>query len=225
MKVFLRQAFGDAFVCQASQKRPNQVLQLGLLAYTPRFLGPRPEPGMRRSGRSSAGDTQAVAATSRTTEVKRSAAPGACAKNSDGSVNSNSRSVGAPAGSRMRSIRAYKGTAKGSAARTRSATRSSSTPGVRGVICSGANNPTAGEPANPGGSNGPLRMAWLNWPASARPPGPAYVATYTRYGSAPIPTSIQVPCSGPGQMLFLPTPGSPTVKAATVSLTFASAGT
>jgi hypothetical protein len=39
-----------------------------------------------------------------------------------------------------------------------------------------------------------------------------------------MPTSITVPCSGSGEMLFLPAKGSPTVKAATVSLTFVNIG-
>lgn len=66
--------------------------------------------------------------------------------------------------------------------------------------------------------------AWLNWPASAPPPAPAYVATFASYRSMSIPTSITVPCSGSGEMLFLPAPGSPKVKAATVGLTFVNIG-
>jgi len=65
--------------------------------------------------------------------------------------------------------------------------------------------------------------AWLTW-SPATPPPPAYIATFTSYGTKPIPVSITVPCSGSGQMLFLPAPGSPTVKAATVSLTFVNMG-
>ena len=70
---------------------------------------------------------------------------------------------------------------------------------------------------------------WLTWPTTtppqpSPPPSPAYVATFTSYGTMPIPTSIRVPCGGSGEMLFLPAPGSPTVKAATVSVTFANIG-
>jgi hypothetical protein len=65
--------------------------------------------------------------------------------------------------------------------------------------------------------------AWLTW-SSATPPSPAYIATFTAYGTEPIPTSITVPCSGSGEMLFLPAPGSPTAKAATVSVTFVNLG-
>jgi hypothetical protein len=65
--------------------------------------------------------------------------------------------------------------------------------------------------------------AWLTWPGSAAP-SPAYIATLTSYRSVRIPTGITVPCSGSGQMLFLPAPGSPTVKAATVDVTFANIG-
>ena len=63
--------------------------------------------------------------------------------------------------------------------------------------------------------------AWLTWPTTVKPPPPAYIATFTNYRAVPIPTTITVPCGGSGQMLFLPAPGSPTVMAATVSLTFA----
>lgn len=66
--------------------------------------------------------------------------------------------------------------------------------------------------------------AWLTWPTKVKPPPPAYIATFTRYRAMPIPTTITVPCGGSGQMLFLPAPGSPTVKAATVSLTFVNIG-
>ena len=66
--------------------------------------------------------------------------------------------------------------------------------------------------------------AWLTWPATMAPPPPAYIATFTNYAAMTIPTSITVPCSGAGQMLFLPAPGSPTVKAATVGLTFVNFG-
>jgi len=62
--------------------------------------------------------------------------------------------------------------------------------------------------------------AWLTWPTTTKPAPPAYIATFTGYGALAIPTSITVPCGGSGQMLFLPALGSPTVKAATVSLTF-----
>lgn len=82
-------------------------------------------------------------------------------------------------------------------------------------------------PANDGdtGTAATSIGAWLDWPASkAVPPPPAYIATFNAYGSMPIPTSIKVPCSGSGQMLFLPAKGSPTVKAATVDVTFTNIG-
>ena len=66
--------------------------------------------------------------------------------------------------------------------------------------------------------------AWLTWPATMAPPPPAYIATFTNYAAMTIPTSITVPCSGAGQMLFLPAPGSPTVAAFTVGLTFVNFG-
>lgn len=66
--------------------------------------------------------------------------------------------------------------------------------------------------------------AWLTWPTTVKPPPPAYIATFTSYRALPIPTTITVPCGGSGQMLFLPAPGSPAVKAATVSLTFTNVG-
>jgi hypothetical protein len=66
--------------------------------------------------------------------------------------------------------------------------------------------------------------AWLTWPTTTAPPPPAYIATFTSYRAMPIPTSITVPCGGSGEMLFLPAPGSRTVKAATVGLTFVNIG-
>jgi hypothetical protein len=66
--------------------------------------------------------------------------------------------------------------------------------------------------------------AWLTWPTTVAPPPPAYIATFTGYGAMPIPTSITVPCGGSGEMLFLPAPGSRTVKAATVGVTFVNIG-
>lgn len=66
--------------------------------------------------------------------------------------------------------------------------------------------------------------AWLTWPTTVAPPPPAYIATFTSYRTMRIPTSITVPCSGSGEMLFLPAKGSSTVKAATVSLTFVNIG-
>lgn len=65
---------------------------------------------------------------------------------------------------------------------------------------------------------------WLTWPTTVAPPPPAYIATFTSYRTMRIPTSITVPCSGSGEMLFLPAKGSSTVKAATVSLTFVNIG-
>jgi len=66
--------------------------------------------------------------------------------------------------------------------------------------------------------------AWLTWPTTVAPPPPAYIATFTGYGAMPIPASITVPCGGSGEMLFLPAPGSRTVKAATVGVTFVNIG-
>jgi hypothetical protein len=66
--------------------------------------------------------------------------------------------------------------------------------------------------------------AWLTWSTTVKPAPPAYVATFSVYKAVSIPTTITVPCGGSGQMLFLPAPGSPTVKAATVSLTFMNMG-
>jgi hypothetical protein len=40
----------------------------------------------------------------------------------------------------------------------------------------------------------------------------------------PIPTSITIPCGGTGQMVFAPSPTSPTARSATVSITIISLG-
>jgi hypothetical protein len=74
------------------------------------------------------------------------------------------------------------------------------------------------------GSAGTSIGAWLTWPTRVAPAPPAYIATFTRYRTLRIPTSIAVPCSGSGEMLFLPTPGSSTVKAGAVSVTFVNLG-
>jgi hypothetical protein len=68
--------------------------------------------------------------------------------------------------------------------------------------------------------------AWLTWQTSktSPAPSPAFVATFSAYRSARVPTAITVPCSGTGVMLFLPAPGSPTVHAGTVQVTFENIG-
>jgi hypothetical protein len=66
-------------------------------------------------------------------------------------------------------------------------------------------------------------VAWLNWPTPMAPPPPVKVAAFTGYGTAAIPTSLTVPCSGTGVMTFVPTPddgGRP----ATVNVTFVNIG-
>jgi len=58
------------------------------------------------------------------------------------------------------------------------------------------------------------------------PTGPTFieqVATFTSYNVAtPIPVTITVPCGGDGEMSFMPDPGSPTAKPATVPVVFVS---
>jgi hypothetical protein len=62
----------------------------------------------------------------------------------------------------------------------------------------------------------------LTWPSpSVTGPPPERVARFTSYGSQPIPTGIAVPCGGTGVMTFVPAPGSPTARPATVTVTFA----
>jgi hypothetical protein len=156
-------------VSLGSQKEPNRVSQLGLSAAASLF-GLMPERAMLKPGVGSAGDAQRARATSSTAAAKRSAAPGAWTRNSDGSVNSSSSKVGAPPASRMRSTRAYNGISKGSASNTVPATRNSSVPGTRGVIRSGTVSPVVGGPATPGESKGrKIPTALLDRP-SRRPP-------------------------------------------------------
>jgi len=45
--------------------------------------------------------------------------------------------------------------------------------------------------------------------------------TFTRYGSLPIPTTLLLPCSGSGTVVFAPVPTSKTAENATVSVTYA----
>ncbi|HYA69297.1 MAG TPA: hypothetical protein VED63_11245 [Acidimicrobiales bacterium] len=44
--------------------------------------------------------------------------------------------------------------------------------------------------------------------------------TFTRYGSLPIPTTLVLPCSGSGTVVFAPEPTSKTAENATVSVTY-----
>lgn len=58
------------------------------------------------------------------------------------------------------------------------------------------------------------------------PTGPTFieqVATFTSYDVIePIPVTLTVPCSGNGEMSFMPNPGSPTAKPASVPVVFLS---
>jgi hypothetical protein len=44
--------------------------------------------------------------------------------------------------------------------------------------------------------------------------------TFTRYGSQPIPTSLSLPCSGSGDVVFTPEPPSTSARNTTVSVTY-----
>ncbi len=63
--------------------------------------------------------------------------------------------------------------------------------------------------------------AWLSWPSPSVTGTPEHVARFTSYGSQPIPAGIAVPCGGTGVMTFVPAPGSPTARPATVTVTVA----
>lgn len=65
--------------------------------------------------------------------------------------------------------------------------------------------------------------AWLSWPTPITPPPPVQVATFTSYGTVPIPTTITVPCSGTGVMSFVPAPNN-SGRASTVNVTFVNLG-
>lgn len=66
--------------------------------------------------------------------------------------------------------------------------------------------------------------AWLSWPVpTAIVPEPVHVATFTSYGTALIPTTITVPCSGTGVMSFIPNPDDGG-RASTVQVTFVNLG-
>jgi hypothetical protein len=64
--------------------------------------------------------------------------------------------------------------------------------------------------------------AWLSWPSPSVIPSPVAVAKFAGYTTAPIPTTITVPCSGSGVMTFVPNPdngGRPaTVKVSFINL-------
>lgn len=65
--------------------------------------------------------------------------------------------------------------------------------------------------------------AWLTGPSTSVLPQPTHVAKFSAYGTAPIPTSITVPCSGTGVMSFVPTPDNGG-RPSTVQVTFLNLG-
>ena len=65
--------------------------------------------------------------------------------------------------------------------------------------------------------------ARLTWPTATG--SPLRIASFTSYGvNMPIPTSIKVPCSGTGTMVFVPLPGSTSARRAIVHVSFQSLG-
>jgi hypothetical protein len=69
------------------------------------------------------------------------------------------------------------------------------------------------------GTRGHLVVASFVTPTEAIPITITGV-TFTRYGSQPIPTSLSLPCSGSGDVLFMPEPPSTSARSATVSVTY-----
>lgn len=66
-------------------------------------------------------------------------------------------------------------------------------------------------------------LALLTWPTPVSPTPPVRIATFTSYGTAAIPTTITVPCSGTGTVTFTPNPNDGG-HAATVNVTFVNIG-
>jgi hypothetical protein len=69
------------------------------------------------------------------------------------------------------------------------------------------------------GSRGHLVVASFVTPTEAIPITATGV-TFIRYGSQPIPTSLALPCSGSGDVIFTPEPPSTSARSATVSVTY-----
>ena len=44
--------------------------------------------------------------------------------------------------------------------------------------------------------------------------------TFTAYGSQPLPSTLLLPCLGPGTVVFSPVPGSATARSETMAVTF-----
>lgn len=49
---------------------------------------------------------------------------------------------------------------------------------------------------------------------------PSKIVTFTRYESKPLPTSLNLPCSGSGTVVFSPEPTSPTASPAVVHVSY-----
>jgi hypothetical protein len=69
------------------------------------------------------------------------------------------------------------------------------------------------------GSRGRSVLATFVVPIPIASPPPT--VTFTRYGSQAIPSTLLLPCSGSGSVVFAPAPTSKTAQNATVSVTFA----
>jgi hypothetical protein len=73
------------------------------------------------------------------------------------------------------------------------------------------------------GSAGNSVIVVLNGGSSVTPTQTVLFGTLHDYVvHLPIPTGITVPCSGPGNVVFLPSPTSPTARSATVNVTLVS---
>jgi hypothetical protein len=73
----------------------------------------------------------------------------------------------------------------------------------------------AGYPGDRGTSIG----AFFGAPPPSASSSSSYVR-FTEYGSKPIPTSLELPCSGSGRVSFVPLPVDPTSHDVTVAVTF-----
>jgi hypothetical protein len=77
---------------------------------------------------------------------------------------------------------------------------------------------TVAGPSGYTGSRGRSVVATFVVPVDTPPTNSAL--TFTQYGSQPIPSSLLLPCSGSGVVVFTPEPTSKTAQNATVSVTY-----
>jgi hypothetical protein len=73
-------------------------------------------------------------------------------------------------------------------------------------------------PSGATGSRGQKIIAQFPTPSATAAPS----VIFSRYGSQPIPTTLLLPCMGPGTIVFVPRPTSATARSESMTVTFVS---